>query len=41
MAKLKYTFKHDIVFKMLFVRNPGLLERLVADERDCENNRGN
>ena len=27
---LKYTFKSDVLFKMLFVRNPGLLKRLVA-----------
>ena len=27
---LKYTFKSDVLFKMLFVRNPDLLKRLVA-----------
>jgi len=27
---LKYTFKSDVLFKMLFVRNPHLLKRLVA-----------
>jgi predicted transposase/invertase (TIGR01784 family) len=30
MAKLEYTFKNDTLFKMLFVRNPDLLKRLVA-----------
>ena len=30
MGKLKYTFKNDVLFKLLFVRNPGLLKRLVA-----------
>jgi len=30
MAKLKYTFKTDTLFKMLFVRYPELLKRLVA-----------
>jgi hypothetical protein len=30
MAKLKYTFKTDILFKMLFVRHPELLRQLVA-----------
>ncbi|MDR1021005.1 MAG: Rpn family recombination-promoting nuclease/putative transposase, partial [Synergistaceae bacterium] len=30
MAKLEYTFKNDTLFKMLFVRHPGLLKRLVA-----------
>jgi predicted transposase/invertase (TIGR01784 family) len=29
-TKLKYTFKSDVLFKMLFVRYPDLLERLVA-----------
>jgi hypothetical protein len=27
MAKLEYTFKNDTLFKMLFVRYPGLLKR--------------
>ncbi|MCL1882430.1 MAG: Rpn family recombination-promoting nuclease/putative transposase [Defluviitaleaceae bacterium] len=27
---LKYTFRSDVLFKMLFVRNPDLLKRLVA-----------
>jgi predicted transposase/invertase (TIGR01784 family) len=31
MTKLKYTFKHDIVFKMLFVKYPNLLKKLVAE----------
>lgn len=30
MAKLQYTFKNDILFKMLFVKNPDLLKALVA-----------
>ena len=30
MAKLKYTFKSDILFKMLFVKYPELLKRLVS-----------
>jgi len=30
MAKLKYTFKTDTLFKMLFVRHRELLKRLVA-----------
>jgi len=29
-TKLEYTFKSDVLFKMLFVRNPNLLKRLVA-----------
>ena len=29
-TKLKYTFKSDVLFKMFFVRHPGLLKRLVA-----------
>ena len=31
MSKLKYTFKNDILFKMVFVKYPELLKRLVAD----------
>jgi predicted transposase/invertase (TIGR01784 family) len=31
MAKLEYTFKNDTLFKILFVRHPGLLKRLVAE----------
>ncbi|MDR3355780.1 MAG: Rpn family recombination-promoting nuclease/putative transposase [Spirochaetaceae bacterium] len=31
MAKLEYTFKNDTLFKMLFVKNPDLLKRLVAE----------
>ena len=31
MAKLKYTFKTDTLFKMMFVKHPGLLKRLVAE----------
>ncbi|MCL1997826.1 MAG: Rpn family recombination-promoting nuclease/putative transposase, partial [Turicibacter sp.] len=29
-TRLVYTFKSDVLFKMLFVRNPDLLKRLVA-----------
>ncbi|MCL1842254.1 MAG: hypothetical protein FWF79_00395 [Defluviitaleaceae bacterium] len=29
-TKLEYTFKSDVLFKMLFVRYPDLLKRLVA-----------
>ena len=28
--KLEYTFKSDVLFKMLFVKYPDLLKRLVA-----------
>ncbi|MCL2102404.1 MAG: Rpn family recombination-promoting nuclease/putative transposase, partial [Fibromonadales bacterium] len=31
MAKLEYTFMNDMLFKMLFMRHPGLLKRLVAE----------
>lgn len=31
MKKLKYTFKTDTLFKMLFVQYPELLKKLVAD----------
>jgi len=31
MAKLKYTFKTDTLFKILFVRHQDLLQRLVAE----------
>jgi predicted transposase/invertase (TIGR01784 family) len=31
VAKLEYTFKTDTLFKMLFVRYPDLLKRLVAE----------
>ena len=31
MTKLEYTFKTDILFKMLFVKHPDLLKRLVSD----------
>jgi predicted transposase/invertase (TIGR01784 family) len=31
MTKLKYTFKNDTLFKMLFVKYPELLKRLVAE----------
>jgi len=31
MTKLKYTFKNDTLFKMLFVKYPDLLKRLVAE----------
>jgi len=30
MTKLEYTFKTDILFKMLFVKNPDLLKHLVS-----------
>jgi len=30
MTKLKHTFKNDILFKLLFTKNPHLLERLVS-----------
>ncbi len=30
MTKLEYTFKNDTLFKMLFVKYPNLLKRLVA-----------
>jgi predicted transposase/invertase (TIGR01784 family) len=30
MERLEYTFKNDTLFKMLFVKYPGLLKRLVA-----------
>jgi len=31
VAKLEYTFKNDALFKMLFVKFPDLLKRLVAE----------
>jgi predicted transposase/invertase (TIGR01784 family) len=31
VAKLEYTFKNDTLFKMLFVKYPDLLKRLVAE----------
>jgi len=31
MAKLKHTFRTDILFKLLFTRHQGLLRKLVAD----------
>jgi predicted transposase/invertase (TIGR01784 family) len=31
MAKLKYTFKNDTLFKSLFVQHPDLLKRLVSE----------
>ena len=31
MTKLEFTFKTDILFKMLFVKHPELLKRLVAE----------
>ncbi len=34
MAKLEYTFKNDTLFKMVFVKNPELLKRLVAELLD-------
>jgi len=30
MKKLEYTFKNDVLFKMLFVQHPKLLERLIS-----------
>ena len=29
-TKLEYTFKSDVLFKMLFVKYPDLLKRFVA-----------
>ncbi|GHV44481.1 transposase [Synergistales bacterium] len=34
MAKLEYTFKNDTLFKMLFVKYPYLLKRLVSELLD-------
>jgi predicted transposase/invertase (TIGR01784 family) len=31
LTKLKYTLKNDILFKMVFVKHPDLLKRLVAE----------
>ena len=31
MTKLKYTFKNDTLFKMLFVKYPHLLKKLIAE----------
>ena len=31
MTKLEYTFKNDALFKMVFVKYPDLLKRLVAE----------
>ena len=31
MTKLEYTFKTDTLFKILFVKNPGLLKNLVCE----------
>jgi len=31
MAKLKYTFKSDVLFKMLFVKYQELLKQLVSE----------
>ena len=31
MARLEYTFKTDTLFKMLFVKYPELLKRLVSE----------
>lgn len=30
MNKLQYTFKTDTLFKMLFVKDPDLLEKLIS-----------
>ncbi|GHV49381.1 hypothetical protein FACS1894204_13800 [Synergistales bacterium] len=34
MTKLEYTFKNDTLFKMLFVKYPDLLKRLVSELLD-------
>ena len=34
MTKLEYTFKNDMLFKMVFVKYPNLLKRLVAELLD-------
>jgi hypothetical protein len=31
MTKLEYTFKTDTLFKMLFVKHPDLLKKLVCE----------
>ena len=31
MTKLEYTFSNDTLFKMLFVKYPELLKRLIAE----------
>ena len=31
MAVLQYTLKNDLLFKMLFVKHPDLLKRLVSE----------
>ncbi len=31
LTKLKYTLKNDVLFKMVFVKYPGLLKKLVAE----------
>lgn len=31
MGRLEYTFKNDVLFKMLFVKHPDLLKRLVSN----------
>ena len=31
LTKLEYTFKNDTLFKMVFVKYPELLKRLVAE----------
>ena len=31
MAKLQYTFKNDLLFKMLFVKYPDLLKKLISE----------
>ena len=34
LTKLEYSFKNDILFKMVFVKYPNLLKRLVAELLD-------
>ena len=36
MTKLKYTFKTDVLFKILFTKNPDLLKQLVSDLLDIK-----
>ena len=36
MTKLEYTFKTDTLFKMLFVKYPDLLRRLVSEFKEIE-----
>ncbi len=36
MTKLEYTFKNDILFKMVFIKYPNLLKRLTAELLDIK-----